>query len=74
MFLMISFCLFSAIYYNVWYSIKRKYLFSIFQIQPGSTYDNLEYIFFVRLGNWILIFGNFIPISLIVTLEIVKII
>ena len=30
------------------------------------------YNFFVLFGNWILIFTNFVPISLLVTLEMVK--
>lgn len=29
-------------------------------------------VFFKKFGNWILIFGNFVPISLLVTLEFVK--
>jgi phospholipid-transporting ATPase len=28
--------------------------------------------YFIKVGNWILIFTNFVPISLLVTLEMVK--
>jgi phospholipid-transporting ATPase len=27
---------------------------------------------FIKMGNWILLFGNFVPISLMLTLETVK--
>lgn len=34
--------------------------------------DSLVQSFFIKFGSWILSFGNFIPISLIVTVELVK--
>jgi phospholipid-transporting ATPase len=39
-------------------------------IQLGSINKFKE--FFIRIGNWVLIFGNFVPISLLVTIETVK--
>lgn len=42
-------------------------------IDQNKVTDNSDYYnFFVRFGNWILIFNNFVPISLLVTLEMVK--
>lgn len=41
----------------------------------GSVTDPINdplYIFAVKWGAWILIFTNFVPISLLVTLEMVK--
>jgi phospholipid-transporting ATPase len=38
----------------------------------GYEDDSNGVIFAIRFGNWFLIFGNFIPISLLVTLEFVK--
>ncbi len=34
--------------------------------------DSVVQTFFIKFGSWILSFGNFIPISLIVTVELVK--
>jgi len=40
---------------------------------PGSEYKDFHYNFFARFGNWLLLFTNFVPISLIVTLEMIHI-
>ena len=43
------------------------------QIDLNGVKNNASYYnFFVIFGNWILIFTNFVPISLLVTLEMVK--
>ena len=64
---LIFFCMLSSIIYMIWFKFKgRTYLYlEIENENPAS-------IFFLRFGNWILIFGNFVPISLIVTVETVK--
>jgi phospholipid-transporting ATPase len=51
----------------IWFKIKSK---SHLYLETGD--ENAGMIFFLRFGNWILIFGNFVPISLIVTVETVK--
>ena len=33
---------------------------------------NIFYQFITIFGNWIILFGNFVPISLLVSLEMVK--
>lgn len=63
---LLIFCGTSALLYIVWLNV----------IGDNQIYLNLKLnlftTFFIRLGNWILIFGNFVPISLMVTVETVK--
>ena len=42
------------------------------EIPANSPESNGAYNFVTRFGNWMIIFSNFVPISLIVTLEMVK--
>jgi phospholipid-transporting ATPase len=44
---------------------------SYLEISSRSISDRVFYFFF-RVGTWILIFTNLVPISLLVTLEMVK--
>ena len=65
---LLVFCFFASLINVIWLS---------------SNQDNIGYIalgdlnafseFLVRFGNWVLVFGNFVPISLLVTLESVKV-
>ena len=65
-------CLFSALYSAIWYEINKEHLPYLAIDMNGVTNNSFYYNFFVRLGNWIIIFQNFVPISLLVTLETVK--
>lgn len=67
-FILISICLFSGIVYSTWESINHDKLAKYMIDSKHGIFRNL----FVRMGNWILIFGNFVPISLMLTLETVK--
>ena len=64
---LIIFCIFGSIMNNLWHMInipKNPYMY--------IKNENLFFNFFIRLGNWIIIFGNIVPISLMVSLEGVK--
>ncbi len=64
---LILFCLFSSILYIIWVETQGEdhpYL------SLGD--ENTWLVFIKRFFNWILIFGNFVPISLVVTVETVK--
>lgn len=68
------FCIIAATLYLVWYNDNKDF---IGYIKLGDLNGATEW--FTRLGNWILIFGyifsdssNFVPISLMVTIETVK--
>jgi len=62
-------CLGSGLYYSLWTSNNMEYLS---YLHLGDTFSVLDETL-VRFGNWILIFTNFVPISLLVTLEMVKV-
>jgi phospholipid-transporting ATPase len=65
-------CFVSALYSATWYAVWKEEL-DFLEIDPDGVKDNQYYYnFFVRFGNWIIIFQNFVPISLLVTLEMVK--
>jgi phospholipid-transporting ATPase len=67
------FCIFSGFYNAIWYEMTKNNL-SYLHIDRSSYVDNsFGYNLFVRLGNWLLLFTNFVPISLLVTLEVVKV-
>lgn len=65
-------CLFSALYYAIWYEIERYDLPYLIIDLSGFDDNSFVYNFFIRFGSWLIIFQNFVPISLLVTLEMVK--
>jgi phospholipid-transporting ATPase len=65
--MLIIFCVISSILYLIWLG---KYETVIAYVRLGEIKKVPE--FFIRVGNWVLIFGNFVPISLLVTIETVK--
>ncbi|CAD8093418.1 unnamed protein product [Paramecium sonneborni] len=70
--LQIGICLFSSLYYSIWYKVNFEQL-NYLDINRNDHIDHaFIYNLFVRFGNWILMFGNLVPISLLVTLETVK--
>jgi len=64
-------CIFCAIWYSTWFESNDDFL-SYLDILAGYKDTSYAYNFGTRLGSWILIFQNFVPISLLVTLEMVK--
>lgn len=64
---MLAICAFCAIYYIIYYGANKDE-----QGYLDYDDDSNTTTFFIKFGNWVLIFGNFIPISLLVTLEFVK--
>lgn len=66
--ILIAICLLSGIVYSSWEASNHAVVVKYMKDRNYPWYFNL----FVRMGNWILIFGNFVPISLMLTLETVK--
>lgn len=64
-------CAAAAFYGIMWYSSNFKHL-NYLEFPEGSIEDVPWKSFFVKWGSWILIFTNFVPISLLVSLEMVK--
>lgn len=62
------FCLFSAFYAVIWYHMYGNDL----KYMEFNKLNGLFYFFWIKYGTWLIIFQNFVPISLIVTLEMVK--
>jgi hypothetical protein len=49
-------CCFAATYYLIWYNLSKKHL-QYLNIDLSGTVDNSPvYNWFVRFGNWVLIF------------------
>jgi len=68
----IMFCIFSGFFATIFYAVNQDEL-PYLGINHNEVKDHAAYYnFFVRLGNWLLLFTNFVPISLLVTLEMVK--
>ena len=67
-YLQIAFCLLAGLVYSTWeatnHVVLKKYML--------DKTRNWFLVLLIRMGNWILIFGNFVPISLMLTLETVK--
>jgi phospholipid-transporting ATPase len=63
------FCLFCATYYVIWQSANYDNLNSYLFLH--TTYGSIvNYI--VTYGTWLIIFLNFVPISLVLTLDFVR--
>ncbi|EGR28039.1 phospholipid-translocating p-type flippase family protein, putative [Ichthyophthirius multifiliis] len=65
-------CIFCGLYYMIWYNENSGDLDYLYIIKNSVEENANYYNFLVRFGNWILLFNNFVPISLLVTLELVK--
>ena len=63
---LIVFCMTGSTFYILW--IKQN----LEKVKYMEIPSRLTSTFFTRLGNWLLIFANMIPISLMVSLESVK--
>jgi phospholipid-transporting ATPase len=70
----ICFCLVGAIYSAFWDTLNRQETDAYLHWDLNkSIWDEHWILTFIRqFGAWILIFTNFVPISLLVTLELVK--
>lgn len=67
-YILICICIIAGIIYSSWESSNHIVLSRYMLDRSRIWIANL----FIRMGNWILIFGNFVPISLMLTLETVK--
>jgi phospholipid-transporting ATPase len=63
-------CTFCASFYTGWFFLQKDDTEGYLKLNHGNT--NGFAVFIVSLFSWMLLFGNFVPISLLVTLETVK--
>jgi phospholipid-transporting ATPase len=61
-------CIIAATYGTIWnYTQKIQYI----KENDQSPFEKNRFLFFVKTGGtWLLLFANFIPISLLLTLEL----
>ncbi|EAS00453.2 phospholipid-translocating P-type ATPase, flippase family protein (macronuclear) [Tetrahymena thermophila SB210] len=69
--ILILISIFCAAYYVIWYSYKKDEL-TYLHIGEHDIESYPAGDFFLRIPMWVLLLSNFVPISLLVTLEIVK--
>jgi len=67
-------CLFGAIFGTFWLSYNLEQVNDYLRVSDGQIPSGADWVFdaLKRFGTWILIFTNTVPISLMVTLEVVK--
>ena len=65
-------CAACSLYYTYWY-YNNRYVTDIYlELETSGESSNAVYQFVVQFFTWMLIFTNFVPISLLVTLEMVR--
>lgn len=72
MLIQLAICVFCAIYNTVWFFSNLDDLNNYLEVPKDSWLMNEVLLFVVQIFTWFLLFSNFVPISLIVTLEMVK--
>lgn len=67
-------CFIAALYQTLWTRIYQSDAYYLQYPNPDQTWTTWHFFVFLTksLGTWILLFTNMVPISLLVTLEIVK--
>ncbi|OMJ85156.1 hypothetical protein SteCoe_13546 [Stentor coeruleus] len=65
-------CIACSLYYSYWYYNNRKVTNIYLLLATSGESSNPVYQFVVQFFTWLLIFTNFVPISLLVTLEMVR--
>lgn len=66
--ILVTICVLAGFVYGIWESSNHAVINSYITNEARGIVANI----IMRMGNWILIFGNFVPISLMLTLETVK--
>jgi len=72
--LLFSLCTFAAFYAAVWYQKRSKFLRYLDPQDNLQTQDDFAYILAVTAGSWLLLLSKYVPISLILTVELVRVI
>lgn len=67
-------CFIAALYETLWTRIYQSEAIYLEYPNPDRTWTTMHFLLFLikSLGTWILLFTNMVPISLLVSLEIVK--
>ena len=65
-------CVACSLYYSYWYSQNKEVTDIYLELMTSGESTLFLYQFIVQFFTWMLIFTNFVPISLLVTLEMVR--
>lgn len=69
---LIGMCIFCAIYYTLWYDSQKDDVQEYLHIGRGDAESKPVINFFLRIAMWFLLLSSCVPISLVVTLEMVR--
>ncbi|CAG9326660.1 unnamed protein product [Blepharisma stoltei] len=69
-FLQLGICVYAATFYAIWFDTSKSDTEQYLELDKSN--DNAAAQFILQFFSWMLIFTNFVPISLLVTLEMVK--
>lgn len=69
--LLLATSLFCSLYYTVWYDVHAMQLPYLY-VNSKSPENHLGTNFLAHLPMWILLLNTFVPISLLMTLEMVR--
>lgn len=65
-------CAVCAVYYTNWFVVNKNKTELYIELKESSVSDDPIIVFIIQFFTWMLIFTNFVPISLLVTLEMVR--
>lgn len=68
----LALCLVCALYYTNWFITSKKDTEVYLELGKSSTSTDPLVVCVIQFFSWMLIFTNFVPISLLVTLEMVR--
>ena len=69
--LQFAFCFFAAIYDAIWYAVKKNELSYLF-IEDDDILNKWALSILVSSGIWLMSILNFVPIALLVSLEMIR--
>lgn len=65
-------CAVCAVYYTNWFVVNKNRTEFYLELKESTISDDPIIVFIIQFFTWMLIFTNFVPISLLVTLEMVR--
>ena len=68
----VSLCVACSLYYSYWYTQNKTVTDIYLELVTSGESTLFVYQFIVQFFTWMLLFTNFVPISLLVTLEMVR--
>ncbi|EGR33523.1 phospholipid-translocating p-type flippase family protein, putative [Ichthyophthirius multifiliis] len=63
-------CALGGLWYTIWHFVNKSKISYIY-IDKKDDFNSAE-LFFQSIGNWLMIFLNFIPVSLVISLEMIR--